>query len=106
MVGQNAQPGDSCQPGGPHLKQAMMEGIGKIRNKGAHVALQKSERADRIRQYVISVLTLLIPFMHSVDKLNNLAFDTRQNRYGGVILCCLFVDNDLAEKDGHEFLGV
>ena len=70
----------------------MMEGIGKIRNKGAHVALRKSERADRIRQYVISVVTLLIPFMHSVDKLNNLAFDTRQNRYGGVILCCLFVD--------------
>ena len=90
-VGRNEQPGDSCQPGGPLLKQTMMEGIGKIRNKGAHVALQKSERADRIRQYVISVLILLIPFMHSVDKQNYLAFDTRKNRYGGVILCCLFV---------------
>ena len=51
-VGQNEQPGDSCQPGGPHLKQTMMEG--KIRNKGAHVALQKSERAGRIRQCYLS----------------------------------------------------
>ena len=92
LVGQNAQPGDSCQPEGPLLKETMMDGIGKIKIIGSHVALQKSERADSMRQYVISVLILLIPFMHSVDKLNYLAFDTRQNRYGGVILCCLFVN--------------
>ena len=92
LVGQNAQPGDSCQPEGPLLKETMMEGIGKIRIIGSHVALQKSERADSMRQYVISVLILLIPFMHSVDKLNYLAFDKRQNRYGRVILCCLFVN--------------
>ena len=98
MVGQNAQPGDSCQPEGPLLKETMMEGIGKIRIIGSHVALQKSERADSMRQYVISVLILLIPFMHSVDKLNYLAFDTRQNRYGRVILCCLFVNRIEGQK--------
>ena len=74
------------------LKKQWWRELEKIRNKGAHVALQKSERADSMRQYVISVLILLIPFMHSVDKLNYLAFDTRQNRYGRVILCCLFVN--------------